>query len=114
MSEKDIVYLASYLALFLCTFALSVLRPGCFYVACRLAQGAIALGKATTKDNKTEPFGGEVRPGRFRTSFPVHYIFGWLSAYFPGANEIKNDLTGFACPHMLKIAGMKTIFRGPV
>ncbi|ERN06787.1 hypothetical protein AMTR_s00005p00179180, partial [Amborella trichopoda] len=58
-------------------------------------------GKASSRDRKSESFGGEVLPGRFTTRYPIHYVFGWLSAYFPkesnpytpGAYEINEDLS---------------------
>ncbi|XP_020528084.1 uncharacterized protein LOC18442492 isoform X2 [Amborella trichopoda] len=134
-SAKDCVYLAAYLALFMCKFALpgssDLIRPGCFFVACDMARGrqyalaqpvlcsiyyglgAISRGKPFKGGDGPGLEGGEAFPGNFKTPFPAHYVFGWLSAYFPSTYATNTALAGSMCPQLVKIVGQKATFHTP-
>nr|GLL27389.1 uncharacterized protein LOC109157656 [Ipomoea trifida] len=84
------VYLAAFLACWLCTFALpgdptATIRPETFNMACRMARGIkVCLAPPVLAsiyyglNSILESFS----PGQIGTPFPIHYVYGWLAAYF--------------------------------
>nr|GLL37507.1 uncharacterized protein LOC105964676 [Ipomoea trifida] len=84
------VYLAAFLACWLCTFALpgdptATIRPETFNMACRMARGikvCLAPPVLASIYYGLNSISESFSPGQISTPFPIHYVYGWLAAYF--------------------------------
>nr|GME08438.1 ABC transporter G family member 11 [Ipomoea batatas] len=84
------VYLAAFLACWLCTFALpgdptATIRPETFNMACRMARGikvCLAPPVLASIYYGLNSISESFSPGQIGTPFPIHYVYGWLAAYF--------------------------------
>nr|GMD14893.1 ABC transporter G family member 11 [Ipomoea batatas] len=84
------VYLAVFLACWLCTFVLpgdptATIRPETFNMACRMARGikvCLAPPVLASIYYGLNSISESFSPGQIGTPFPIHYVYGWLSAYF--------------------------------
>nr|GLL31250.1 uncharacterized protein LOC105973838 [Ipomoea trifida] len=84
------VYLAAFLACWLCTFVLPgdptvTIRPETFNMACRMARGikvCLAPPVLASIYYGLNSISESFSPGQIGTPFPIHYVYGWLAAYF--------------------------------
>nr|GMD68310.1 uncharacterized protein LOC109157656 [Ipomoea batatas] len=84
------VYLAAFLACWLCTFVLpgdptATIRPETFNMACRMARGikvCLAPPVLASIYYGLNSISESFSPGQIGTPFPIHYVYGWLAAYF--------------------------------
>nr|GLL16931.1 uncharacterized protein LOC105964676 [Ipomoea trifida] len=84
------VYLAAFLACWLCTFVLpgnptATIRPETFNMACKMAKGikvCLAPPVLASIYYGLNSILESISPGQMGTPFPIHYVYGWLSAYF--------------------------------
>nr|GME05771.1 ABC transporter G family member 11 [Ipomoea batatas] len=84
------VYLAAFIACWLCTFVLpgdptATIRPETFNMACRMARGikvCLAPPVLASIYYGLNSISESFSPGQIGTPFPIHYVYGWLAAYF--------------------------------
>ncbi|KAL0433487.1 UNVERIFIED_CONTAM: hypothetical protein Slati_2683000 [Sesamum latifolium] len=107
---KEEVYLAAYLACWLCTFVLSgkdvnSIRPSTFKMASMMANGrrvSLAIPVLTSIYEGLNIIASSSRPARTSPSFPVHFVYAWLASYFKTHYPIWQGLRG---PKMTKFSG---------
>nr|GMC60659.1 ABC transporter G family member 11 [Ipomoea batatas] len=124
------VYLAAFLACWLCTFVLpgnptATIRPETFNMVCKMAKGikvCLAPPVLASIYYGLNSISESISPGQMGTPFPIHYVYGWLSAYFN--THIKTPSLMSSSPKMVtssgeggakyydKIDARKRIFKG--
>nr|GMC66782.1 ABC transporter G family member 11 [Ipomoea batatas] len=124
------VYLAAFLACWLCTFVLpgnptATIRLETFNMACKMAKGikvCLAPPVLASIYYGLNSISESISPGQMGTPFPIHYVYGWLSAYFN--THFKTPSLMSSSPKMVtssgeggakyydKIDARKRIFKG--
>ncbi|KAL0406004.1 UNVERIFIED_CONTAM: hypothetical protein Slati_3914300 [Sesamum latifolium] len=107
---KEKVYLAAYLACWLCTFVLpgkdvNSIRPSTFKMASMMANGrrvSLAILILTSIYKGLNIIASSSRPARTIPSFPVHFVYAWLASYFKTHYPIWQGLRG---PKMTRFSG---------
>ncbi|KAL0286983.1 UNVERIFIED_CONTAM: hypothetical protein Sradi_7134800 [Sesamum radiatum] len=87
---KEEVYLAAYLACWLCTFVLpgkdiNSIPPSTFKMASTMANGrrvSLAILVLTSIYEGLNTIATSSKPARTSLSFPVHFVYAWLASYF--------------------------------
>ncbi|KAL0412996.1 UNVERIFIED_CONTAM: hypothetical protein Sradi_1501300 [Sesamum radiatum] len=98
---KEEVYLAAYLACWLCTFVLpgkdaNSIRPSTFKMASMMANGrrvSLAIPLARIYEG-LNTLASSPRPARTNPSFPVHFVYAWLASYFKTHYPVWQGLRG--------------------
>ncbi|KAL0416577.1 UNVERIFIED_CONTAM: hypothetical protein Slati_3489600 [Sesamum latifolium] len=99
---KEEVYLAAYLACWLCTFILpgkdvNSIRPSTFKMASMMANGrrvSLAIPVLASIYEGLNIIPSSSRPARTSPSFPVHFVYAWLASYFKTHYPIWQGLRG--------------------
>ncbi|KAL0427941.1 UNVERIFIED_CONTAM: hypothetical protein Slati_2968900 [Sesamum latifolium] len=107
---KEEVYLAAYLAYWLCTFVLpgkdvNSIRPSTFKMASMMANGrrvSLAIPVLASIYEGLNIIASSSRPARTSSSFPVHFVYAWLASYFKTYYPIWQGLRG---PKMTRFFG---------
>ncbi|KAL0444086.1 UNVERIFIED_CONTAM: hypothetical protein Slati_2131300 [Sesamum latifolium] len=107
---KEEVYLAAYLACWLCTFVLpskdvNSICPSTFKMASMMANGqrvSLAIPVLASIYEGLNIFASSSRPARTSPSFPVHFVYAWLASYFKIHYPICQGLHG---PKMTRFFG---------
>ncbi|KAH7859948.1 hypothetical protein Vadar_007393 [Vaccinium darrowii] len=89
-TQKELVYLAAFLACWLCKFVLpiescEVIRPGVFKVASMMARGerfSLAIPVLASIYRGLNDIANSSEPWKCDSVFPVHYVYAWLGEYF--------------------------------
>ncbi|KAH7850047.1 hypothetical protein Vadar_027062 [Vaccinium darrowii] len=89
-TQKELVYLAAFLACWLCKFVLpigscEVIRPGVFKVASMMARGerfSLAIPVLASIYKGLNEIANSSEPWKCDSVFPVHYVYAWLGEYF--------------------------------
>ncbi|KAL0451207.1 UNVERIFIED_CONTAM: hypothetical protein Slati_1098800 [Sesamum latifolium] len=112
---KEEVYLAAYLAYWLCTFVLpskdvNSIRTSTFKMASMMASGrrvslAISISVSIYEDLNT--IATSSRPARTSPSFPVHFVYAWLASYFKTHYSIWQGLRGPKMTRLFSEGGAK-------
>ncbi|KAL0449523.1 UNVERIFIED_CONTAM: hypothetical protein Slati_1508700 [Sesamum latifolium] len=106
---KEEVYLAAYLACWLCTFVLpgkdvNSIRPSTFKMASMMTSGRrvslISILASIYEGLNTIAISS--RPARTSPSFPVHFVYAWLAYYFKTHYLVWQGLRG---PKMTRFSG---------
>ncbi|KAL0444121.1 UNVERIFIED_CONTAM: hypothetical protein Slati_2134800 [Sesamum latifolium] len=104
------VYLAAYLACWLCTFVLpgkdvNSIRPSTFKMASMTASGrrvSLAIPVLASIYEGLNTIATSSRPVYTSPSFPVHFVYAWLAFYFKTHYPIWQELRG---PKMTRFSG---------
>ncbi|KAL0402723.1 UNVERIFIED_CONTAM: hypothetical protein Slati_4302200 [Sesamum latifolium] len=107
---KEEVYLAAYLACWLCTFVLpgkdaNSIRPSTFKMESMMVNGrrvSLAIPVLTSIYEGLNIIASSSRPARTSPSFPVHFVYAWLASYFKTHYPIWQGLHG---PKMTRFSG---------
>ncbi|KAL0361618.1 UNVERIFIED_CONTAM: hypothetical protein Sradi_3846300 [Sesamum radiatum] len=107
---KEEVYLAAYLAYWLCTFVLpgkdvNSIRPSTFKMASMMANGrrvSLAIPVLASIYEGLNTIATSSKPARTSPSFSVHFVYAWLAFYFKTHYPIWQGLCG---PKMTTFSG---------
>ncbi|KAL0427482.1 UNVERIFIED_CONTAM: hypothetical protein Slati_2923000 [Sesamum latifolium] len=99
---KEEVYLAAYLACWLCTFVLlgkdvNSIRPSTFKMASMMASGrrvSLAIPVLASIYEDLNTIATSSRPTHTSPSFPVHFVYAWLASYFKTHYPVWQGLYG--------------------
>nr|GMC68222.1 ABC transporter G family member 11 [Ipomoea batatas] len=105
------VYLAAFLACWLCTFVLpgnptATIRLETFNMACKMAKGikvCLAPPVLASIYYGLNSISESISPGQMGTPSPIHYVYGWLSAYFN--THFKTPSLMSSSPEMVTSSG---------
>nr|GMC78959.1 uncharacterized protein LOC105964676 [Ipomoea batatas] len=105
------VYLAAFLACWLCTFVLpdnptATIRPETFNMTCKMAKGikvCLAPPVLASIYYGLNSISESISPGQMGTPFSIHYVYGWLSAYFNTHFKTPNLMS--SSPKMVTFSG---------
>nr|GLL29869.1 uncharacterized protein LOC109157656 [Ipomoea trifida] len=105
------VYLAAFLACRLCTFVLpgnptATIHPETFNMACKMTKGikvCLAPPVLASIYYGLNSISESISPGQIGTPFPIHYVYGWLSAYFNTHFKTPNLMS--SSPKMVTSSG---------
>nr|GLL20301.1 uncharacterized protein LOC105964676 [Ipomoea trifida] len=109
--QEEEIYLAAFLACWLCVFVLPstpshVIRPETFRMACIMAQGrrvCLAVPVLASIYHGLNLVSRAISPGFIKSTFPYHYLYGWLSAYLNTHFEAPNLMS--PRPRMVSFSG---------
>ncbi|KAL0453892.1 UNVERIFIED_CONTAM: hypothetical protein Slati_1367300 [Sesamum latifolium] len=107
---KEEVYLAAYLACWLCTFVLpgkdvNSIRPSTFKMASMMASGrrvSLAIPVLVSIYEGLNTIATSSRPACTSPPFPVHFVYAWPASYFKTHYPIWQGLRG---PKMTRFSG---------
>ncbi|KAL0405631.1 UNVERIFIED_CONTAM: hypothetical protein Slati_3877000 [Sesamum latifolium] len=107
---KEEVYLAVYLACWLCTFVLlgkdvNSIRLSTYKMASMMANDrrvSLAIPVLTSIYEGLNIIASSSTPARTSPSFPVHFVYAWLASYFKTHYPIWQGLRG---PKMIRFSG---------
>ncbi|KAL0454808.1 UNVERIFIED_CONTAM: hypothetical protein Slati_0820000 [Sesamum latifolium] len=107
---KEKVYLAAYLACWLCTFVLpgkdvNSIRPSTFKMASMIASGrrvSLAIPVLASIYEGLNTIATSSRPAGTSPSFSVHFVYAWLASYFKIHCLVWQGLCG---PKMTRFSG---------
>ncbi|KAL0414919.1 UNVERIFIED_CONTAM: hypothetical protein Sradi_1693600, partial [Sesamum radiatum] len=99
---KEEVYLAAYLACWLCMFVLpskdvNSIRPSTFKMASMMANGrqvSLAIPVLASIYEGLNTVATSSKPARTSPSFPVHFVYAWLAFYFKTHYPVWQGLRG--------------------
>ncbi|XP_073066001.1 uncharacterized protein [Primulina eburnea] len=106
----DETYLAAYLSCWLCAFILpfddaNTIRPSTFKIANIMANGrkvGLAVPTLTSIYRGLNKIVGSSNPSQVSSTFPVHFIYGWLAHYFKTHFQVWQ---GVRSPKMASFSG---------
>ncbi|KAK6144781.1 hypothetical protein DH2020_021601 [Rehmannia glutinosa] len=109
-SLREETYLAAFLACWLCVFVLpnddiNMIRPNTFKMAGIMASGrtvGLAVPVLASIYKGLNKIAGSSRPSRVCSTFPVHFIHGWLAHYFKTHHQVWQGVRG---PKMTTFSG---------
>ncbi|KAK6146337.1 hypothetical protein DH2020_020206 [Rehmannia glutinosa] len=109
-SLREETYLAAFLACWLCVFVLpnddiNMIRPSTFKMAGIMASGrtvGLAVPVLASIYKGLNKIVGSSRPSRVCSTFPVHFIHGWLAHYFKTHHQVWQGVRG---PKMTTFSG---------
>nr|GME11800.1 ABC transporter G family member 11 [Ipomoea batatas] len=109
--QEEEIYLAAFLACWLCVFVLPstpshAIRPETFRMACIMAQGrrvCLAVPVLASIYHGLNLVSRSISPGFIKSTFPYHYLYGWLSAYLNTHFEAPNLMS--PRPRMVSFSG---------
>nr|GME01302.1 ABC transporter G family member 11 [Ipomoea batatas] len=109
--QEEEIYLAAFLACWLCVFVLPstpshAIRPETFRMACIMAQGrrvCLAVPVLASIYHGLNLVSRAISPGFIKSTFPYHYLYGWLSAYLNTHFEAPNLMS--PRPRMVSFSG---------
>ncbi|KAL0406367.1 UNVERIFIED_CONTAM: hypothetical protein Slati_3950600 [Sesamum latifolium] len=107
---KEEVYLVAYLACWLCTFVLpskdvNSIRPSTFKMVSMMMNGrrvSLAIPILASIYEGLNTIATSSRPARTSPSFPVHFVYAWLTPYFKTHYPVWQGLCG---PKMTRFFG---------
>ncbi|KAL0439241.1 UNVERIFIED_CONTAM: hypothetical protein Slati_2407100 [Sesamum latifolium] len=97
---KEEVYLVAYLVCWLCTFVLpgkdvNSIHPITFKMASMMASGrrvSLAIPVLTSIYEGLNTITISSRPARMSPSFPVHFVYAWLTSYFKTHYPLEDEI----------------------
>ncbi|KAL0299443.1 UNVERIFIED_CONTAM: hypothetical protein Sradi_6604100 [Sesamum radiatum] len=109
-SLKEEVYLAAYLACWLCLFVLpgndvNSIRPSTFKMASLMANGRrvnLAIPVLASIYEGLNTIATSPKPAGTSHSFPIHFVYAWLACYFKTHYSVWQELRG---PKMTRFSG---------
>nr|GLL21956.1 uncharacterized protein LOC105964676 [Ipomoea trifida] len=109
--QEEEIYLAAFLACWLCVFVLpgtpsNAIRLETFRMACIMAQGrrvCLAVLVLASIYHGLKLISRAISPGFIKSTFPYHYLYGWLSAYLNTYFEAPNLMS--PRPRMVSFSG---------
>ncbi|KAK4404355.1 hypothetical protein Sango_0804100 [Sesamum angolense] len=109
-SLKEEVYLAAYLACWLCVFVLlskdvNSIRPSTFKMASLMANGRrvnLAIPVLASIYEGLNTVATSPKPAGTNHSFPIHFVYAWLACYFKTHYSVWQELRG---PKMMRFFG---------
>ncbi|KAK4385925.1 hypothetical protein Sango_2716500 [Sesamum angolense] len=109
-SLKEEVYLAAYLACWLCLFVLpgkdvNSIRPSTFKMASLMANGRrvnLAIPVLASIYEGLNTVATSPKPAGTSHSFPIHFVYAWLACYFKTHYSVWQELRG---PKMTRFSG---------
>nr|GLL31223.1 uncharacterized protein LOC105973838 [Ipomoea trifida] len=109
--QEEKIYLAAFLACWLCVFVLpstpsNAIRPETFRMACIMAQGrrvCLAVPVLASIYHGLNLISRAISPCFIKSTFPYHYLYGWLSAYLNTHFEAPNLMS--PRPRMVSFSG---------
>ncbi|KAL0332957.1 UNVERIFIED_CONTAM: hypothetical protein Scaly_2197200 [Sesamum calycinum] len=110
MSLKEEVYLAAYLACWLCVFVLprkdiNSICPSTFKMASLMANGRrvnLAIPVLASIYEGLNTVATSPKPAGTSHSFPIHFVYAWLACYFKTHYSVWQELRG---PKMMRFSG---------
>ncbi|KAK6119301.1 hypothetical protein DH2020_046957 [Rehmannia glutinosa] len=101
-SSMEETYLAAYLACWLCLFVLpnddlNSIRPGTFKMASLMAYGqttGLVVPVLASIFGGLNKIANSPRPSKVYSTFPVHFVYGWLAYYFKTHNQVWQGTNG--------------------
>ncbi|KAK6126743.1 hypothetical protein DH2020_039514 [Rehmannia glutinosa] len=109
-SLREETYLAAFLACWLCVFVLpnddiNMIRPSTFKMAGSMASGrtiGLAIPILASIYKGLNKIAGSSRPSRVCSTFPFHFVHGWLAHYFKTHHQVWQGVRG---PKMMTFSG---------
>ncbi|KAL0293045.1 UNVERIFIED_CONTAM: hypothetical protein Sangu_2524800 [Sesamum angustifolium] len=109
-SLKEEVYLAAYLACWLCLFVLpdndvNSIRPSTFKMVSLMANGRrvnLAIPVLASIYEGLNTIATSPKPAGTSHSFPIHFVYAWLACYFKTHYSVWQELRG---PKMTRFSG---------